>query len=157
MSAIAEHGRLDSELTLRDPSASPLTLRAVDLMLTKQEDTLSECRLTFEVSLELYQHIDTEALFNLKPQLRGLFWAGKFQPEPDIQIEVTLQPDLLPHLTSHTANPDQAAAYLQNLCPEQPDNPLLSTESWFGLHIKQLIESGEIGYRALWSYTNFLK
>jgi len=154
MSAIAEHCKLDNELTLRDPSASPLTLRAVDLMLTKQEDTLSECRLTFEVSPELYRRIDTEALFNLKPQLRGPFSAGPFQPEPDIQIEATLQPDLLPHLTNHTANPLEAAAYLQNLCQEQPDNPLLSVESWFGVHIKQLIESGEIGYRTLWSYVS---
>src|SRR4028118_658614 len=98
MSVIAEHGKLDNSLTLRDPSASPLTLRAVDLMLTKHQDTLSECRLTFQVSPELYQRIDTEALFNLKPQLRGPFWAGKFQPKPDIEIEATLQPDLLPHL-----------------------------------------------------------
>jgi hypothetical protein len=154
MSAHAEHCKLDNELTLRDPSASPLTLRAVHLMLTKQQDTLSECRLTFQLSPELYQRIDTEALFNLKPQLRGPFSAGPFQPEPDIEIEATLQPDLLPHLTNHTANPDGAAAYLQNLCQEQPDNPLLSTESWFGVHIKQLIESGEIGYRTLWSYVS---
>ncbi len=56
-------------------------------MLTKQEDTLSECRLTFEVSPELYQRIDTEALFNLKPQLRGPFSTGPFQPEPDIEFE----------------------------------------------------------------------
>jgi hypothetical protein len=66
-------------------------------MLTKQqEDTLSECRLTFEVSSELYQRIDTEALFNLKPQLRGPFSAGPLQPKPDIEIEATLEPDLLP-------------------------------------------------------------
>ena len=151
MSAIAEHCKLDNELTLRDPSASPLTLRAVNLMLTKQEDTLSECRLTFEVSLELYQRIDTEALFNLKPQLRGPFSAGPFQPEPAIEIEVTLQPDLLPHLTNHTANPLEAVAYLQNLCQEQPDNPLLSTESWLALSVKQQQESGETGYRTIWA------
>ncbi len=96
---------MDKELTLRNPSASPLTLRAVNLMLTKEEDALSECRLTFEVSPELYQRIDTETLFNLKPQLRGPFSADPFQPEPDIEIEATLGSDLLPHLTNHTANP----------------------------------------------------
>jgi hypothetical protein len=122
--------------------------------LTKQDDTLSECRLTFQVSPELYQRIETEALFNLKPELRGSLSAGDFQPEPDIQIEATLQPDLLPRLAEHTTNLEQAAAYLQNLSQEQPDNPLLSTESWFALHVKQPQESGETGYSTFWAYLN---
>jgi hypothetical protein len=103
---------------------------------------------------ELYQRIDTEALFNLKPELRGSLSAGGFQPEPDIEIEATLQPDLLPRLAEHTTNLEEAAAYLQNLSQEQPDNPLLSTESWFALHVKQPQESGETGYSTFWAYLN---
>lgn len=154
MSTTNEHCQLNKELTLHNRSESPLTVRVIDLCLTKQENTLSECRLTFCVSPELYQRIDTEALFNLKPELRGPFPVGNFQPEPNIEIEATLQPDLLPQLTQHAANPEEAATYLQNLSQEQPDNPLVSTESWFALHVKQPQESGAIGYRTFWAYVN---
>jgi hypothetical protein len=154
MTTQTEKQQLDSELMLHNSSHSPLSIHTVTLTLTKQDDALSECRLTFQVSPELYQRIETEALFNLKPELRGSLSAGDFQPEPDIEIEATLQPDLLPHLAEHTTNLEQAAAYLQNLSQEQPDNPLLSTESWFALHVKQPQESGETGYSTFWAYLN---
>ncbi len=154
MSAKTEHCQLNSELTLHDRTRSPLNINAVTLTLTKQDDTLSECRLTFQVNPELYQRIETEALFNLKPELRGSLSAGDFQPEPDIEIEATLQPDSLPRLAEHTTNLEQAAAYLQNLSQEQPGNPLLSTESWFALQVKQPRESGETGYSTFWAYLN---
>lgn len=86
--------------------------------------------------------------------MRGSLTAGDFQPEPDIEIEATLQPDLLPRLAEHTTNLEAAAAYLQNLSQEQPDNPLLSTESWFALRVKQPRESGETGYSTFWAYLN---
>jgi hypothetical protein len=154
MSKTTEHCQLNNELTLHNRSESLLTVRVVDLSLTKQEDTLSKCHLTFQISPEHYQRIDTEALFNLKPELRGPFPVGNFQPEPNIEIEATLQPDLLPQLTQHAANPEEAATYLQNLSQEQPDNPLVCTESWFALHVKQQQESGAIGYRTFWAYVN---
>jgi hypothetical protein len=154
MSANTQHFHLNSDLILRDRSQSPLPIHAVTLTLTKQDDTLSECRLTFQVSPELYQHIETEALFNLKPELRGSLSAANLLPEPDIEIEATLQPDLLPRLAEHTTNLEEAAAYLQNLSQEQPDNPLLSTESWFALYVKQPQESGETGYSTFWAYLN---
>jgi hypothetical protein len=154
MSGKTEHGHLDSELTLDTPSKSLLTVHTVTLSLTKQDDSLSECRLKFQVSPEFYQRIETEALFNLKTELRGSLSAGDFQAEPDIQIEATLQPDLLPRLAEHTTNLEAAATYLQNLSQEQPNNPLLSTESWFALHVKQPQESGETGYSTFWAYLN---
>jgi len=149
-----ENCHLDTEVTLHDRTHSPLSIHTVNLTLTKQDDTLSECRLTFRVSRELYQRIETEALFNLKPELRGSLSAGDFLPEPDIEIEATLQPDLLPRLAENTTNLQEATAYLQNLSQEQPDNPLLSTESWFALHVKQPQESGETGYSTFWAYLN---
>lgn len=146
--------RLDSELKLHARTHSPLPIHAITLSLTKQNDTISECRLTFQVSPALYQRIETEALFNLKPELRGSLSAGDFQPEPDIEIKATLQPDLLPRLAENITTLEQAAAYLQNLSQEQPDNPLLYTESWFALQVKQPRESGETGYSTFWAYLN---
>lgn len=154
MSAKTDNCHLDSDLMLRDRIESPLSVRAVSLALTKQNGTVIECHLTFQVSPELYQRIDTEALFNLKPEVRSPLSAGAFQPSHDIQIEATLDPDLLPRLAAHAADANQAAAYLQNFSKEQPDHPLLSTYSWYGLQVKQQQETGETGYRTLWAYIN---
>ena len=145
MIAKIEHCQLDSELKLRDRTQSPLTLRAVTLSLIKQDDEVIECRLTFQVSPQLYQRIETEALFNLKPEVRRPLTAGNFLPSPDIFIEIGLQPNLLPQPIERAADANEAATYILNLSQEQPDNPLLSTESWLALSVKQQQESGEIG------------
>jgi hypothetical protein len=92
MSPETEHYHLDSNLTLSDASPSPLTVRATNLSLTKQEDQLLECRLTLSVNPELYQRIDTQSLFNLKPELRGSLTAGEFISESNIEITASLKP-----------------------------------------------------------------
>jgi hypothetical protein len=152
MNTKTEHYSLESDLILRDRTESLLVFRAVALALTRHDEELIECRLTFQVSPELYQRIETEALFNLKPQVRGSPSGEEFLPSIDINIETSLQPDLLPYLAEHSANIAHAASYILNLSKEQPDNPLLSTESWLALSVKQLHESGETGYRTFWAY-----
>jgi hypothetical protein len=92
MTTKTENHQPDSELTLRDSSQSPLSLHAITLAVTKQENQLIECRLTSQVNSELYQRIDTDALFNLKPEVRRTF-TNQFQPSPDIKIEITLKAD----------------------------------------------------------------
>ncbi|MHC5598380.1 MAG: type III secretion system chaperone family protein [Nostoc sp.] len=149
---VTETHQLDTELTLHDSSQSPLTIRAIALTLTKQDNELIACRLTFEVTPQLYQRIDTAALFNLKPDARNPLSSGKFLSEPDITIVTSLKPDLLPLLAEHAVNIDEAEKYILNLSQKQPDNQILFTESWLGLSVKQQQESGEIGYRTLWSY-----
>ena len=151
MIAKNENYQLDSELTLHDRTQSPLTVRAVSLSLIKQDDEVIECRLTFCVNPQLYQRIETEALFNLKPEMRRPLSAGNFLPEPDIEIEIGLQPNLLPQPIESAADANEAATYILNLSQEQPDNPLLSTESWLALSVKQQQESGETGYRTIWA------
>ena len=141
--------QLDSDLILHSPSQSSLTVYTLNLALTKQDNTLIVSTLTFQVTPELYQIVDTEALFNLKPELRGSLSHGEFVSEPNIEITATLKPDLLPHLTPHL---DDAPAYLKNLSQEQPNHPLLSTESWLALQVKQPREPVETGYRTFWDY-----
>lgn len=152
MIATTENHQLKSELTLHDSSQSLLKISILTLNLTKQDDTIIECRLTFQVDPKLYDRIDKEELFNLKSEACNSAAAQKFLSQPDIQIETTLKPDLLPHLQEHATNNDEATTYLLNLNQQQPDNPLLSTESWLALSVTQQQESGEIGYRTLWSY-----
>ena len=143
---------MNSELTLWESSELPLTISGITLALTKEVHKITECRLTFHVRPEVYQRIESEALFNLKPEIRTPLSGGKFQPSPDIQIEASLNPDLVPQLAKNAPDVNQAAAYLQKLSQEQPNHPLLSPYSWYGLQVKQQQESGEIGYRTLWAY-----
>ena len=154
MTTKRDNHQLESEFTLYPRTTTPLTLRTVTLSLNKDNDQLIECRLTFNVNLELYKRIDTQALFNLKPEIRGNFSSGKFLPEPDITIETSLKPDLLQHLTKYAADANQAATYLLNLSQEQPNHPLLSTENWLALSVKQQQELGETGYSTIWTYIN---
>ncbi|MDZ8026156.1 MAG: YbjN domain-containing protein [Nostoc sp. DedQUE11] len=147
-----ENYNLKCELTLCKSLNSPLTIRLINLELIKQSRKINDCRLTFKVSREAYQHIDTEALFNLKPEIRGPISGGTFQPSLDIQIEASLDADLLPQLTKNAKTSNKAIAYLQNLSQEQPNHPLLSPYSWYALQVKQQQHQSEIGYRTLWNY-----
>ncbi|BAZ16702.1 hypothetical protein NIES4071_85800 [Calothrix sp. NIES-4071] len=151
MTPYTENSQLDNELSLYDDSQFPLTVRALTLSLTKQDDQLIECRLTFCVNPQLYKRIDNCALFNLKPDARNPLSTGKFLPDTDIIIETALKPDLLPVL-AHGATIDSVTKYILNLSQEQPDHQILFTENWLGLSVKQQQESGSIGYRTLWSY-----
>jgi hypothetical protein len=152
MSIQTKYSHLNSELTLWESSELPLTISGITLALTKEVNKITECRLTFHVSPEVYQRIESEALFNLKPEIRTPLSGGEFQASPDIQIEASLDPDLVPQLAKNAPDVNQAAAYLQKLSQEQPNHPLLSPYSWYGLQVKQQQESGEIGYRTLWAY-----
>jgi hypothetical protein len=143
--------QIKRELILHESSQIPIFIRTVTITLAKQDDRLIECRLTFHITPELYQHINTNGLFNLNPSLRLPLTNGDFQPSPDIQIEATLKPEFLPHLQEHATTSESAAAYLLSLNQSTKD-PLLNTESWLALSVKQPQESGETGYRTFWSY-----
>ncbi len=164
MSNHIENFPFSKELTL-NKSSNPLTIHTTSLSLTQQNDQIIECRLTFYVNPELYHRIDTEKLFNLKPEVRAPMSGGDFLPTGDIQIETTLQPDLLPHLLENASTAEQVANYLLHLNQqpqpatiEQSQPPLtsklLNTESWLCLSVKQQQPNGEVGYNTFWNYVN---
>ncbi len=103
MNSITEHFDLNNDLTLRDRTQSPLSLRAVTIALSKYNNELIECRLTFKTTWELYKQINNEGLFNLKPEIRLSFSDKKFLSETNIEIEISLKPDLLSHLALVTS------------------------------------------------------
>ena len=162
-----ENSQPNSQLTLYDSSNSPLAVREADLILTKQESQFVEARLTFSVELELYQHIDTQALFNLKPEVRTFLTDGDFQPNSDIQISASLKPDLLSlllekipaeNLTNTSQQqvsvPLESIAQTQTETSSSPIHPLLVTENWLALSVRQIQASQTTGYHTLWSYIN---
>jgi hypothetical protein len=123
------------------------------LNLSHEADCLLECRLSYQVSDQIYGQAKLETFFNLKPEARGPQVGGEFQPDLDIQIEAILRPDLLHHLETCTTS-EEALAYLQSLGQTNPNHPLLQTENWYALRVWQNQETGEVGYRTLWSYLN---
>lgn len=84
--------QLETELTLHDSSRSRLTVQKLAFNLTKRNESISTCCLIFEVPPEVYYHIDTNALFNLKPELRGAFNNREFDPNSNIEITASLKP-----------------------------------------------------------------
>jgi hypothetical protein len=140
--------QLNNELTLHDTAQTPLTINAITLTLTTQNDTLIESRLTFQVTPELYQHIHTAALFNLQPELRGSLTHGEFDNQTHIEIITSLKPEFLPHL-------DNAANYLQQLSQTEPNHPILFTENWLALEVSQPRLPIATGYTTFWNYLNF--
>lgn len=149
-----EDYRFNSELPLWESFQTHLSLPATSLSLSWQDAQTIECRLTLQIDSELYQHIDTKAIFNLKPELRGSCTNGDFQPDLPIQMTATLKPDRLPDLADHASSAEATADYLLQLSQETPDHPLLHTENWLALSVKQQQESGEVGYTTLWAILN---
>jgi hypothetical protein len=136
-------------------------VQALDIALTEEDEEVIEYRLTFQVNYELYQRIDKEALFNLKPEVRGSIFGGGFQPEQEIEIEAALNSDLLPEMLVHGKTAHKAANYLTSLSQNHLGDSLLETENWYGLYVKQsvplppeLAEDGaklKTGYSTSWA------
>lgn len=145
---------LNNQLALRTSSGRSLIIYILDLLLTEKNGILSELILSFQVRSNVYKHIDTKALFNLKSEIRSPIIGGKFNPSLNIQIKMTLAPELLVEFTERIKCTEQAVKYLQKLSCEEPNHSLLSAHSWYALEVKQQQETGEVGYRTLWYYLN---
>lgn len=167
---------LNRDLTFRDRTGQPVPVHGNTLTLIQPENSEAitaetsegrvgvECRLNLQISPTLYHRIDTEALFNLDPNLRGSFSKGEFLPESDLHLEVTLQPNVLPQLLSHAQTAETAVKYLTNLSlqpaeaeitPATPETEsLFNTENWICLSVKQIQDAGETGYNTFWQYVS---
>ncbi|HLP91159.1 MAG TPA: YbjN domain-containing protein [Nostocaceae cyanobacterium] len=145
--------QINSDLTLYTSSNLPLTVQVINIAVTETDDKITEYRLAFQVNPELYNFIDTNALFNLNPVVRINSTNINFYPNSYIQIEVIIKPDFLPLLIENLNTIDSAATYILNC--NLPD-PLLFTENWLALSVKQLHETGEVGYYTFWNYFSSL-
>ncbi|MGF1488875.1 MAG: YbjN domain-containing protein [Prochloraceae cyanobacterium] len=143
---------LDNKITLNSSSNSPLPLHLTNLSLSQENDTFTNCYLTFKIDLETYQNILTESLFNLKPEARTK--DVNFQPSADIILKVTIHPEVFPQLGQYSKDVNLVSKYFLDLNKSQPKHPLFSTENWFAIEVKQELKTGEIGYLTFWSYVS---
>ena len=151
MDLLEQTNPTNNYVTFLDTSQLPLKIKLISLFCDIEQQ-IKKLHVKLQVNLELYQQIETKNLFNLKPEIIINPSNIKFVSESDIIIEAILKSDLIPHLQQQATNTEEAANYLLHLSEQQPDNPLLSTESWFVSSIKQQQATGEVGYRTFWSY-----
>jgi hypothetical protein len=180
MEPVVRHYQPNRELILFDHSRSCLALSLIKSTVVKEENVIKECNLTFQIDSKLYQKIETERLFNLKPEFCGSLNAQGFNHHADIEVEVALRSELLAQLAEQATDPETAITDLiacsqssfstlkESKAKSESDpgdkfpllesytNPLLFTESWFALSVRQPQESGNAGYRTLWSYLSSL-
>jgi hypothetical protein len=164
------------ELTLYNLCQAPHSFYSANHFYVVQIEISSDSRLCLQITPELYNYLNNNEFFNLKPEFRIYLTNDDFHPDRPIQLELTLHPDLLPQLLDHAQNAEEAAAYLQTLSQQQTEqrqsttgqeqsaennqnpeafiHPLLYTENWFCLSVKQQQDSGEVGYNTLWNYVN---
>ena len=149
---------LNNQLTLRQPSGKKLIVEATEIAVDAVSGSPTVCYFTFEVSFKLYQHIDSQALFHLDPEVQGPM-VDEFTADKNIEIEVKLAAEFLPTLTEQAKTATEVANYLLEINNNQPDSALLKTENWYGLYVKQKVTlppefgSGTLktGYSTTWS------
>ncbi len=143
-----------NNLTFFDPKNVPLDLKILDLdlNLNQQEKELWDCNLILQASPEVYQIIDTNALFNLNPEFRIPLSQQAITTNRDTILKVSLQPELLPELATKISSPEELFSFLEQLSQNEPNSPFLSTENWLGLSVTQGLEPDIYGYRSIWTY-----
>ena len=154
MDVLEQNNLINKNITFIDSSNNPLEINIISLSCNTEQQKITKISVILEVSLEIYQQIKNNHLFNLKPDISNTSDKIKFIAESDIIIEATLNPDLLPHLQQKATNTEEVANYLLHLSEQQLDDVLLSTESWLALSVKQQQETGAVGYKTFWSYIN---
>jgi hypothetical protein len=139
----AENYLINCKIALRDCSNAHLSIQVVNLTLIRYNHELIECCLKFQVSAKGYQQIEAKALFNLKPHLRSSFLDESFLPDLDFDIEVMLKPNLLHFIQKNSATSYELSNYICQFSKLHTDHPLLLTENWLCLSVKQPIAPGE--------------
>lgn len=151
---------LDEELPLLTPQGPPLTVHGDELRLSAQGNIYTECRLIMTVNPQVYEAINQGEWLNLKQGLRRQ--SVTFTSDRPLEIEARLDNGLLPYLAeqvhgqgkSHLGDGEAVAQHLLHLSQTNPRDPLLATESWYGLKVTQAMPvPAELGGSLRQGYT----
>jgi hypothetical protein len=132
--------KIDGEIIL-SYYASEYDFWGGTLVFIYENNQVVDCRLRLKVDdWDFYLHMEDEDIFNLIKYLKTPMFGGDFVPGKEIELEIRLSPDLLPHLLRHVQTVDEAAAFIVKLSQEKPRHPLIAGENWFCTWVKQYIE-----------------
>jgi hypothetical protein len=130
-----------------------------DLGLKHSEIGLDECRAVFVLAPSVYTEVDREERFNLRADVRGPIMDPGFDPVGEVEIEAVLDPALLPFLAPMAGSSTEAVDYLIRSAALRPDDPIVDSDYWFALYVRQCVrlkESSEgeylkVGYITDWA------
>ncbi|MEM0980963.1 MAG: YbjN domain-containing protein [Cyanobacteria bacterium P01_H01_bin.58] len=160
---------LDRPITLSIPAdsdAKTFTAQALQLTLKSGvEDSLQDCHLVLAITLAQYQQVVEQALFHLKPEVRGPLQRSDFVADSPLWLELGLQAQLLEHITPLVAaiRSGTAAAWIKDSSPKSDlavtladglSTSLLSTSSWLCRSVQQQQATETVGFSTLWAYTH---
>ncbi|MGK7906097.1 MAG: YbjN domain-containing protein [Synechococcus sp.] len=148
----AQSYQLDNPLSFHCPAETQIDVRAVELQLKIQAESVRDCRLHLHVDWLSYCQIDSQALFGLKPEFKGRLAKGKFRPELPVQLIVALSPDYFSIFDACVARAVSVAEYLFELYRTQPSGTIFDAENWYALSVKQKQHNRTIGFRTFWDY-----
>ena len=164
MAALTQELLQMGNLNFQLKSGTSLIVNSASLKFETNNDDVVECRLQLEINPEQYQHIEQGQHFNLTPEIKGPHAGHPFQPDYPILLTVTLKPDLLPTLLKQAPTAEAAASYLSSLSQKQDISevteppsevtPLLQTENWLCLSVKQKQENEDVGFTTFWHSIN---
>ena len=143
---------IEGHLQLYDPKGNSFTLERAALSVTQVDDHVIDCSLMMVVDSSLYQRIEVNHLFSLRPELKGPAIGWAIAPDQPITLTLRLHPEWLPRMAEHGKTGSVVAAYMQHLSHNQSQDRLVQTESWLALSVSQETETGECGYRTFWDY-----
>lgn len=158
-------------LTLHPSEGTAVPLYIHKIILSTQEQEYIECRMVASLSSEVYAQVDSFGLFHLNSQTPSQFADNNFVADQNLEIELSLSPHLLPHLTGYMQQDQGYLAEIEHisdvfakLSQTNPDDALLLTENWYALAVRQEqllpqeLGGGRVkkGYTTQWA-TNQLK
>jgi hypothetical protein len=136
--------RLGQNLTLHTPEGKAITLYIDKITLSIQAQEYIECRMIVSLSSEVYAIVEAGSEFHLNPEVGSQSSHQAFTPDQNIEVDLSLSPHLLPHLTGymqqkqgHLAAIEYIGDVLTQLSQNTPDDALLLTENWYALALRQ--------------------
>ena len=132
-----------------------ITITESNFVLTNGKPT--EAKLTITINKKTYQIIDSLEDFNLKQEARNESSVEKFSEKKPIEIELILNNKYIEILEPAVDNAENLIKHLIKVNKNKINSPLLQTQNWFALYIKQEIDipnnmegNLKMGYSTKW-------
>ncbi len=139
-------------------SGEELIIQVKEAIFILTEGEPSEARLSVKVDKETYQKIDSLEAFNLKQDKRKESALEEFADNKPVEIELILSKLQIKKLDSKINSAEKLIDALHKLSNLDSTAPLLQTENWFALNVKQEIDVPEemggslkMGYATFWA------
>ena len=147
----------DVDIQMLSSIGEPINITITEANFTLTEGRASEAKLSIEVDKKNYQIIDNLEAFNLKIAERSESSIKEFSAEKPIEIELILDKEHIKTLASEVDSAKSLIQHLIKLSKNKSNLPLLQTENWFALYVKQEVEVPEnmegslkMGYSTKW-------